>query len=225
MTAQPLRRSTEGGEAVDWLHNTVRRFTAPLDQVAALVPPGGTVIELGCGQGLLARALCARAVRVIGVDYDSRKCRLARNLLADCRNAEVVEDDVERFLIAAPPQSVNAIVLSDTLSAMPVDVQRRVLARSAVCLVPGGVLVAKIVDTAPWWKALIARTIYFLVFRVARLSVTGDNRVHYQSRTTYSHVFRELGMDVSVVVLHRHLRYLVPHVAVVGRVPIAAPAS
>jgi SAM-dependent methyltransferase len=225
MTPQPLRSSTEAGRMVDRLHNAVRRRTAPLEQVAALVPRGGVAIELGCGQGLLARALADRTGQVVAVDYDVRKCRLARELLAGRSNVQVVQDDIEHYLALLPTGTVSAVVLSDTLSAMPFDAQRRVLAASVRCIAPGGVLVAKVVDTAPWWKATIARIIYLLVFRLAKLSVTSDDRVHYQHHRVYAELFRELGLDVSVVMLHRGLRYLVPHVAIVGRAPAAPSLS
>lgn len=42
-----------------------------LDLVADQVPPGGSVLDLGCGVGRLANALAARGLTVTGVDADA----------------------------------------------------------------------------------------------------------------------------------------------------------
>ena len=53
------------------VHARVRYATAPLERVAALVPPGvGSVVEAGCSTGVFANVLKARRpeLDVTGVD-------------------------------------------------------------------------------------------------------------------------------------------------------------
>lgn len=211
------RRSFSLGASTDRLHDLLRELTAPLDAVAALVPrtEEGLILELGAGQGLLAERLAGRAARLVAVDFDERKCRMARARLARFSGVTVVGGELEAFLRGIDAASVDAVVLADTLSSIPEDAQRRVLAEIARVLRKGGVVVLKIVDTEPRWKAAFARALSLGIYRIARASVTADDRFHHRSHTFYEAALRELGFDTEVVDLARHRP--IPHVAVVGR--------
>ena len=57
-----------------WNHNI---HYYPL--VLAAVPPGcQRVLEVGCGEGMLARQLACRVPRVVGIDQDTASIELAR---------------------------------------------------------------------------------------------------------------------------------------------------
>lgn len=47
---------------------------------AALVTPGGLVLDLGCGSGLDAPALASRGLRLVGLDVSAPMLRIARVL-------------------------------------------------------------------------------------------------------------------------------------------------
>jgi len=207
----PLARS------FDRIHNWARHALAPLREVAAQVPAGGHVLDLGCGQGLLVALLCERAERVTGVDFDPRKCRMAREVLAGRPQAEIVEADIANYLTGLPGQSVDAVVLSDTLSSLPFAIQDEVLASSVRCLKPGGCLVLKIVDTEPPRKAALARAMFVLIYRVARASLSHEQRVFYRSHHSYAAKLAALGLDVKTDLLHYRAGHPIPHVLIVGR--------
>src|SRR5690349_6562708 len=146
-------RSSRGGALLDAVHDRLRSWTAPLDAVAALVPPDSDVADLGCGQGLVTELIAARARHVMGVDFDERKCQMAKLRLARTANAEVVRGDIVEWLRSTPSASLDAIVLSDTLSAMPIAAQEAGMTEACRVLRSGGLVVLKIVDTEPAWKA------------------------------------------------------------------------
>lgn len=204
------------GPWVDGLHNRLRDRLAPLDAVAAAIPKPEVVIDLGCGQGLLLRRLPPSTRRLVGVDFDARKCRMARALLRELPQVEIHQGDVVAFLENWRDDPVDAVVLVDTLSSMPFDQQDRVLALSASVLRPGGRLVLKIVDTAPRWKAAVARGMYLLVYRGLRLSLSSGQQVYYRSSGDYRSKLESLGLKVQTDALHRTRRLPVPHVLVVG---------
>ena len=67
-------------------------FAAPVDlddlnsphTLAVLsVPPGATVLDIGCGPGVVARALAARGCKVWGLELDPRRAALARHYCVD----------------------------------------------------------------------------------------------------------------------------------------------
>src|SRR5437899_8841816 len=80
-----LRTLLRSYPALTWrdrLHMIVRWRVCPLPAIAALVPPQGVIVDLGCGHGLFAQLLARDSVarEVIGVDLDAHKIALAQQL-------------------------------------------------------------------------------------------------------------------------------------------------
>lgn len=56
--------------------NTIYSVTDEL--LGKLIPPGGTVLDIGCGGGRLSQLAARHAARVVGIDYDPRNIAIAR---------------------------------------------------------------------------------------------------------------------------------------------------
>jgi methionine biosynthesis protein MetW len=84
------------------------------EAIAAWVRPDSTVLDLGCGDGLLLRYLRqGRNVRGYGVDISDD------NVLACVRNGvSVIQSDLERGLAGFDAGSFDCVILSQTLQAM-----------------------------------------------------------------------------------------------------------
>ena len=84
------------------------------EAIAAWVKPDSTVLDLGCGDGLLLRYLRqSRNVRGYGVDISDD------NVLACVRNGvNVIQSDLERGLAGFDAGSFDYVILSQTLQAM-----------------------------------------------------------------------------------------------------------
>lgn len=93
----------------------------------------GSVLDVGCGSGLLASALTRRADRVTAIDPDPVMSALAR---AEAPCATVIAGD---FLTADLPGGYDAIVSVSALHHMPLDAALR---RVDDLLAPGGAFVA-----------------------------------------------------------------------------------
>ena len=129
--------------------------------VADLAPPGGELLDLGCGSGELARHLAASGYRVTGCDIAPTMLRQAE--LADVRRA-VRWVRLEPCWQALPfaAGSLDAVVSASVLEYVPDP--GAVLAECARVLRPGGVLVCTVPDvTHPvrwleWPLRLVAST-------------------------------------------------------------------
>ncbi len=124
----------------------------------ALVPDRARLVDLGCGQGVLAAWLVAarahyergswprdwpappRLSTVFGVDLRAEAIRRARVALGPRARFEV--GDIRR----APLPTCDAIALLDVLHYLPPADQDRLLAACARALAPGGVLIARVAD-------------------------------------------------------------------------------
>jgi methionine biosynthesis protein MetW len=84
------------------------------EAIASWVRPDSTVLDLGCGDGLLLKYLkLARNIRVYGVEIADE------NIIACVKNGvNVIQSDLERGLAGFDAGSFDYVILSQTLQAM-----------------------------------------------------------------------------------------------------------
>jgi SAM-dependent methyltransferase len=170
-----------------------------------LIPPGATVLDLGCGQGLLAGCAAAAAeaqrrgdwpaawgpaptdIRMIGLELNLLQLRraaagglaAARFVLADMRRADF------------PPCDVVACI--DTLHYMPLSEQDDVLLRARNALRAGGVLLLRVNDAS----APLRWRLGLWIDRITRAAQGGGfEPVHGRTLESWCAVLTKLGLEV-----------------------------
>ncbi len=103
----------------------------------ALLPPGLTVADLGCGTGEVVTALSPSVARVIGVDQEAAMLAVARQRTAELDNVEWVHSGLESLPL--PDASVDAALCMLVLHH--VDGLQATFAQVGRILRPGGRLV------------------------------------------------------------------------------------
>lgn len=97
----PAGKSAVYGMDLAWIHHQgygdFARSAAPaiLDRITALHGTGGTVVDLGCGSGILAEVLVRGGLDVLGIDLSEDMIRLARERVPKARFARASFVDVE----------------------------------------------------------------------------------------------------------------------------------
>ena len=127
--AERYAREVLGGRGPDSYY---RRF---LDRVLAMVPPGGRVLDLGCGAGIVTVELARRA-RTIGLDVSGGQLALARRTAP---GAAFVRADIAE--VAFAPASFDVVAAFWSLIHVRRDRHAEVLGRIRTWLRPGGLLV------------------------------------------------------------------------------------
>jgi SAM-dependent methyltransferase len=123
--------STPGHDQFFWLHG--------LPHLLALLPaPGRCTIDLGCGEGRLARELATRGHTVFGVEGSPKLARRAR---AHDVPANVVNGDAARL----PIGDASADLVVASMSLQDIDDLSATVREIARVLVPGGRLCASVV--------------------------------------------------------------------------------
>ncbi len=196
-------------------HVRLRWWTCPLRAVAAQLPPGGRVLEVGCGHGVfsLLAAVADSDRRVVGVDVDERKVPHAR---AAADRARLRGAAVE--ITVAPPGALpagpwDAIVVVDVAYLLDAAVQRRLLGECAARLAPGGVLAVKEMALAPRWKFQWNRVQETLAVRV--LGITVGEGMTFVDPAEMGRWLVDEGLDVRHLPLHKG--YPHPHHLLVAR--------
>jgi trans-aconitate methyltransferase len=113
---------------------------------SGVVPAGARLLDLGCGQALLAAMLAAGgrhgAWRYRGIDASHRDIERARAALP--ANCELVEGDLR----GAAFSPADVVLIIDVLHYLEPDAQVDVLRRVRESLAPGGMLLARVADAS-----------------------------------------------------------------------------
>jgi len=108
------------------------------------LPKGAPVLDVGCGCGLPATRLLARAFEVTGVDFSAVQIERATKLVP---SATFICSDI--MALDFPPESFAAVVTFYAIIHMPLDDHPTLFQRMATWLRPGGILLA-IVGHEAW---------------------------------------------------------------------------
>ena len=145
----------------DLASEPVRRYlAAEIAHVRARIPPGGRVLELGCGYGRVLKALRPSAGPLVGIDTSYASLDLARGYLAGFPDVMLALMDAIR--LAFPPATFDLVCcIQNGISAFQVD-QRTLLAAAVGVTRPGGRVLFSSYAEAFWdhrlaWFRLQAR--------------------------------------------------------------------
>ena len=170
-----------------------------------LLPPGGSLLDLGCGQGVLAALLLAaqerhaqgewpaawapppnpRAIR--GIDLMARDVERARR--ASGGTAQFLTGDIRSTDFG----DADAVVILDVLHYVDFHAQDAVLARVRATLANGGLLLLRVADASPSWRFRMT-----VAVDRAAMALRGHRfeRLWCRSLDEWKRRLAELGFDV-----------------------------
>lgn len=198
----------------DRVHVRVRWATCPFRAVAAELPRAGSVLEVGCGHGLLSNylALASPDRRVTGVDVDTEKLEVARAAAKEA-GLDCTFEPVEGA--ALPDGPFDGIAIVDVLYLLGAEDQRSLLRSCAGRLAPGGVLAVKEMAPTPRWKA--TWNVVQETASVKILGITEGEQLTFLPPADLAAAMVQGGLTVRDRPIHRG--YPHPHHLLVGRKP------
>lgn len=188
--AQALRRASAPLSRAERAHLAWRLRSAPWRRVVEAFEPDGTLLDLGCGPGLLAHLLTRAGFGgcYVGLDPDPRKIERARRWLAEAGERRFEVGSVE----GASASVFSQVALIDVLYLVPPLERTGFIERAARSLARGGLLVALTSGGGPRWK----RTLDALQERVAvGFGITRGGGVAICDGTEIAKLLRGAGLE------------------------------
>jgi len=168
----------------------LRYWHSNVPGIEAHIPAEGTIIDLGCGHGVLANYLALRSPRrrVIGFDLSEHRIAVARSV--GLPNTEFRCQD----LFEAEPIACRAILVADVLHHLRSHEEGdRLVERCCERLPADGLLVVKEISQRPVWKYLCTKPVDFTFY---------SGRVFFRSPEQFAALFERLGLEAELVPLH-----------------------
>lgn len=153
-------------------------------QIANVIAPDSDVLDLGCSQGLLARPLQEKHVRVTGVDAGEGR-HLAEEL------AEYHQHDLEEPLELPLERRFDYVVCADVIEHL--RNRTRLLRSARRYLKPGGKLIISTPNVALWFyrlSLLVGR------FEYGPRGVLDETHVHLYTASTFRREVENAGFQV-----------------------------
>lgn len=156
-----------------------------LRQVLACLPPGGRVLDVGCGSGLLLAQLSGHAGYRAGVELSATAAS----------EAALVADRVVNSPVTAPlpfaPASFDVVVCADILEHLP-DPSAALEVVATLCR-PGGAVVISVPNVANWQARL---RLLRGVWRYEPTGLFDSGHLRFFTRETLYELVTQCGLEV-----------------------------
>lgn len=163
-------------------YNLLRSLILPLKEIDKNIPTEGKIIDLGCGQGIIAKYLASKKSRqVIAVDSD--KNRLKKTTL---QNLKFINADIRNFSL----KGAKGIVISDVLHHLNPADQKKLLRNIYLGLSKYSVLVIKEIDNNEFFRSKFSRFWDFLFYP--------NDKIYYFKSNELKNYLEKLGFRVKI---------------------------
>lgn len=151
------------------LYGRLRSAILPLAEIDKALPKQGKIMELGCGQGVIAKYLARRNGRLV-LGIDSNRERISTS---EKRNLHFRVGDITN--IVYKPQ--DGFIISDVLHHISLKDQKSLLSKLNKALKKNGTLIIKEIDTSEFLRSKLSRFWDFTLYPGDKISYWNSNEL------------------------------------------------
>ncbi len=194
------------------LHVMMRLLGCPINKIEPFVPQKGTVLDFGCGYGVLAHYfnLTSQERTIIGFDTAEDKIEHALKTLTNDHNINFYKNNINHI----GSDSMDCITIVDVLYLIPFRSWHSLLKKCCDLLKVSGVFLLKEMDKKPFWKYLwnnFQETMSVKLFKVTSGSSFQSSKSFYiKSQDELREELENIGFKVEAVRIDKG--YLHPHI-------------
>ncbi len=178
------------------MKSILKYLIVPFTNIDKALPSAGTILDLGCGEGIISFFLAQnKNRRIIGIDKNLHKIRLAQNQARCCQNISFTQGDI--FKINLPPR-IDGVILSDMLHHLSIINQQKILLKISLLLKKGGILVVKEINRDDMIRSKLSRLWDAILYP--------QDKINYYSSAEIIKLLKQLGFQVR----HQQTNFLTP---------------
>lgn len=160
----------------------LRKLILPIDNIDKSIPKNGKILDLGCGQGLIAFFLSKQKSRyVIGIDENYKRLPGFSKKNLTFKKADITKLELKK---------INGVVLSDVLHHLPIKSQQKLLKKIYKSLNKKGILVIKEIDTDEFLRSRLSRFWDFVFYP--------RDKIIFWKATDLKRTLEKLGFKVKI---------------------------
>lgn len=178
----------------DRLHIALRLKTFKPEELEALIPKKGNILDFGCGHGFISAylAVCSPERTILGLDIDERKLEIANNN----PGRALGNVNFQFFSGKFPELQFDAIIALDVLYLMTQAAQEAFVTYAYTHLTPKGTLLIKETRKSQSWK-------FFWAFAEEKLATfigltRGNKRFFYRGKSEWAAALTKAGFGVEI---------------------------
>lgn len=165
------------------VYGALRKLILPLETIDHYLPMQGLIVDLGCGQGVIAKYVARVKKReVIGIDFNPRRLPVSNLENLKFKNQNILDYSIS---------NISGVILSDVLHHLDFADQKNILEKISQGLKKGGTLIVKEIDTRELIRSKLSRLWDFILYP--------KDRIYFRDLSQLSMQLKRLDFKVSLV--------------------------
>ena|SRR3990167_2519329 len=164
-------------------YDFLRKLILPLDQIDYYIPKKGTIIDLGCGQGVISKFLAkSKSRQIIGIDANAKRLPPLK-----FKNLKFISADITKY----PIKRAQGVILSDVLHHINIKDQKKLINDISKSLKSRGILVIKEIDSGEFVRSKLSRLWDLLLYP--------SDKINYWQYQDLQKFLEEMGFGIKVL--------------------------
>ncbi len=160
----------------------LRNLMLPIDVIENNTAKKGVVIDLGCGQGSIAKLLSRVKTRnVIGVDLNAKRLPDTKR-----KNLKFINGDITKYKV----KNASTVIISDVLHHIDYKNQKRILTNVYKGLKKNGKFLIKEIDTSEFTRSRLSRFWDYVLYP--------KDKIYYNKAKDLKSYLKKLGFEVKI---------------------------
>lgn len=174
------------------LSTKIRFWNAPFKEIEKKVPKKGTVIDLGCGEGILTNYLATASPsrRIIGIELSARRVKFANRGL---KNTQFIKGNVLKINFPKADSIIMSHMLHHLLSY---NDQIKLLKKCYISLKKNGKLIIAEVDRGFNFKYLVGWITDILIVPILFENRIINTKIFHRSKKEWKKILKKNGFKV-----------------------------
>lgn len=160
-------------------------YMFPFRDMDRILPKSGTIVDVGCGEGVMSRILAFNSAfrSVIGIDNSNVRTNIAKSKVK-IRNLKFAEENAITFNYS----KCKGVVMSDFLHHVSIEDQEKIVHKLCKATLKNGVLLVKEVDSGSKIRKTLSRFWDYLLYP--------HDKINYRSKEEWKTLLERNGMKV-----------------------------